>query len=54
MSALVVNSHLMADPVIIRQPGFDLPRQHRFPMNRLRTASRATVAPVERDGILQT
>ena len=35
-SAQVVNSHLVCDPTI-RQPGFDLPRQQWFLLNRFRT-----------------
>jgi len=35
-SAQVVNSHLVCDPTI-RQPGFDLPRQHWSLLNRFRT-----------------
>jgi len=35
-SAQVVNSHLVCDPTI-RQPGFDLPRQHSSLQNRFRT-----------------
>jgi len=35
-SAQVINSHLVCNPTI-RQPGFDLPRQHWSLLNRFRT-----------------
>jgi len=38
-SAQVVNSHLACNPMI-RQPGFDLPRQQWSPLNRFRTEQR--------------
>ena len=51
-SVQVVNSHLVCNPTI-RQPAFDLPRQHWSLLNRF-SANRDNAVPAEGNGDLQT